>query len=75
MRIVIPHKSTPIESSPTPLAVSVKEAAHLLGVCQRTVWQAAKRGDIQSRKIGSRVVFPLASINQFLHGTGEAIEE
>jgi len=51
------------------LAVSVKEAAALLSVSERSVWNLAKRGEIQSRKIGTRVVFPLASINAFLNGT------
>ena len=68
MRITIPRRPAVTDRSSEPLAVSVKEAARLLGVCQRTVWQAAKRGEIQSRKIGSRVVFPLASIHRFLHG-------
>ena len=52
-----------------PLAVSVKEAAALLSVSERTIWSLAQRGEIKSRKIGSRVVFPLASIRAFLNET------
>jgi len=75
MRITIPRKPTPVESGPAPLAVNVKVAAKLLGVCQRTVWEAAKRGELQSRKIGSRVVFPLAALETFLRGDDEAAQD
>lgn len=54
-----------------PLAVSVREAAKLLSVSEKSVWNMAKRGDIQSKKIGSRVVFPVSSIRAFLEGPAE----
>ena len=52
-----------------PLAVSVKEVATMLSVSERTVWKIAKSGKIQTRKIGARVVFPVASVHAFLDGT------
>ena len=56
-----------------PLAVSVRDAARLLGVCERTVWSVAKRGLLPYCRVGGRVVFPREGIEAFLRGTGAAI--
>ena len=50
------------------LAVSAEEAAIMLNVCTRTVRNLAKRGEIRSKRIGSRVVFPVASLLAFIDG-------
>ena len=34
-------------------AYSVKEVAKMLGVSERTVWRAIKKGDIKSFRVGS----------------------
>lgn len=39
-----------------PLLVDIREAARLLGVSQRTVWQLANDGAITAVKIGKRGV-------------------
>ena len=59
----------------TPMAVSVKDAAALLSIGERSVWNLAKRGEIQSRKIGSRVVFVLSSLETFLQGTSNSVQK
>ena len=73
MKVQIPRKpSQSIQSTPSPLAVSTREAAAMLGVSERTLREASKRGEIQRCRIGSRVVFPIAAINSLLQGAGGA---
>ena len=67
---IAPRKaSKPSDVATQPLAVSVREVAAMLSVSERSVWNLAKTGKIQSRKIGARTIFPLASIHEFLNGT------
>lgn len=71
MQVVIPKQRR--KARPEAIdrwAVSVREAAALLSVSERSVWNMAKRGDIQSRHIGGRVVFTVDSIKAFLEGAG-----
>jgi len=58
-----------------PMAVSVKIAALLLGVSERSVWKLVERGELPVRKIGRRVVFPTAAINSFLNRREEGTTE
>ncbi len=54
-------------SSVTPLAYSVEDAARALGgVSTKTVYNLFKAGQLVRRKIGSRSVVPLSSIEAFL---------
>ena len=48
------------------LAVSVREAARLLSVSERTVWTLAKRGILRSVRVGGRVVFPVSDLKSYL---------
>ena len=66
MKVAVPKKASQTVDVTPPLAVSVHEAARLLSVSERTIWNLAKQGKIQSKKIGARVVFLLASIQEFL---------
>lgn len=50
------------------LALSKRETAAMLGVSERSLDNWTKTGEIKSRKIGNRVLFPIASINAFLDG-------
>src|SRR5215467_3533185 len=47
--------------------VTLSEAAHLLGVTSRTMWNLVARGSLRPRWRGSRVLFPLSSIRSLPH--------
>ena len=50
---------------------SVPEAAEALGLCRKGAYDAAKRGEIPTIKIGKRVLVPLAALEKLL--SGEAV--
>jgi excisionase family DNA binding protein len=47
------------------LAIPRKEAARTLGVSLSTVDRAIKRGDIKTKKYGTRVLVPMREIERF----------
>lgn len=53
-----------------PLAVGEREAAKLLSVSQRTLWNWRRLGTgPHYRKVGGRVLYPIAALHSFLNGT------
>ena len=74
MPVTIMPKKPETPATSEPLAVNVEEAARMLSVSQRSIWNMAQRGEIVSRRIGKRVVFPVASIHAFLEGKPEGDE-
>lgn len=57
-------------------ALSVAEAAELLGVSERFLWSCVERGDIASVRLGRRVLLPADGLRKLLESsdgeTGEA---
>jgi excisionase family DNA binding protein len=53
------------EHTQTPLLVSKKEAAALLGVCARTIDNFVARKELPCRRIGRRTLIPFAALQQF----------
>lgn len=51
-----------------PLAVSRHEAAKMLGVCERTLWQWTKEGQVPHVKIGRRVIYPIVGLKKLING-------
>ena len=47
------------------LAMPRKEAARILGLSLSTVDRAIKRGDIKTKKYGTRVLVPASEIERF----------
>jgi excisionase family DNA binding protein len=47
---------------------SVEEAARRLGVGRNAAYEAAKRGDIPSIKIGKRILVPKVALDRMLSG-------
>ena len=45
---------------------SVSEAADVLGVSQWLVREAIRRGEIRCTRIGTRIIIPVAAIDQML---------
>ena len=50
------------------LAVSVTETARLLGLSREGTYQAVRRGDIPSVRIGKRILVPRTALEQLLQG-------
>jgi excisionase family DNA binding protein len=51
---------------PVPLAVSPKDAAHLLGVSVVTIYSAIAKGELRARKLGLRTLVETSSIREML---------
>jgi excisionase family DNA binding protein len=50
--------------------LSVKEAAKLLGVGRNKAYEAARRGEIPTIRIGKRILVPVAALERMLQGAG-----
>ena len=48
------------------LAVSYREAAQMLGVCERVVWGLVKQQRLKAMKIGRSVRIPISELKRFI---------
>ncbi len=53
------------------VTLTVTEAAEKLGICRNSAYEAAKRGEIPTIKIGRLVLVPVARLDQLLSGGAE----
>ena len=58
------------ETIPKNEILNVKDVAKLLGVCEKTVYAACKRGELPSRRIGKRYLFSRTVLLEWLRGQG-----
>lgn len=49
-----------------PILIPEKEAARLLGICDRTLWQLRKDGKIKAVKIGAAVRYARSELDRFI---------
>ena len=65
--IRVPQKEMP--SSPTiePLCISAKDAARVLSISDRHLWQLTKDKKVPSIKIGCRVVYSVDALKDFVN--------
>lgn len=54
------------DTSYRPLAVSVREAAKLMAICETKVWYAIRDGKITPTRIGGRTLILMSEIERFL---------
>ena len=66
--IRIPEKSVQPEQSIERIGVSAETAAEMIGVCVRTMWNLAKEQKIRTVRIGTRVIFSVQSLREFIDG-------
>jgi len=59
-------RSTKNERHPEPLVYNVRQLAAVLDVSTRSIYALAKRGEIPYVRIGDRLLFPRAAIEQWL---------
>ncbi len=61
---------------PTALALRPREAAKALGISERMLWSlTAPRGTIQSVRVGSCVLYPVAGLQVWLDRQAQATSE
>jgi excisionase family DNA binding protein len=53
-------------AEPKKLAVDVNEAAKLLSISVRTVWREVDEGRLKVKRVGSRVVFSVKALQEWL---------
>ncbi len=51
------------------LTVNAAEAAEMLGVSARTVFQLTKAGKLPHKRLGGRVVYPIETLRRFINET------
>ncbi len=66
MSVPPPDPSAPTLSPLNHATLTAHEVADLLGVNPKTVYEAASRGEIPSRRLGRRVLFPRVAIEAWL---------
>jgi excisionase family DNA binding protein len=54
--------------STRPRTMSVPDAGRELGIGRRAAYQAARRGDIPTLRIGRRIVVPVEQLDRLLRG-------
>jgi excisionase family DNA binding protein len=57
-----------------PLVYTVEEAAELLGIGRSSCFEAVKRGEIPSVRLGRRILIPKARLHELLTGRGPTNE-
>jgi excisionase family DNA binding protein len=55
-----------LAASEKPLVYTVDEAAHLLRMSRQTVYEAARRGEVPSIRIGRRVLVPRVALEKLI---------
>jgi excisionase family DNA binding protein len=50
------------------MAISYRDAARRLSVCERTVWGLVRDGHLQAVRIGRSVRIPVAELERFVAG-------
>lgn len=65
------------ESSPTPKGeyLTINELCKLLKIGRMTIWRHSKKGILHPRKIGNRVLFARADIDEYLKKGGNNAEQ
>ncbi|RWN28896.1 helix-turn-helix domain-containing protein [Mesorhizobium sp.] len=56
------------DQQPIRATITIVEAAHRLGIGRNQAYEAAKRGEIPSIKIGKRLLVPKAALERMLSG-------
>ena len=54
---------------------TVEEVAHILGISRTTAYECVRRGDIQARRFGRRVVVPTIVVDRLLHAADDRLPD
>lgn len=56
------------------LTISITEAAERLGISRNLAYEAARRGDIPTIKIGKRLLVPITTLDRLLANGNRTLE-
>lgn len=56
------------DATPTRATYTVEETAEKLGVSRNATYEALKRGDLPSIRVGRRILVPAAALDRLLAG-------
>jgi len=62
----IPSHPIGLDEIETRLTLSIDEVASLLGLGRTAAYEAARRGEIPSRRLGRRVIVPVPALLEWL---------
>ena len=60
-----------MEDNVTKLAITVSEAACRLGIGRNSAYEAVRRGEIPTIRIGKRILVPISALDRLLDGSWE----
>ena len=67
---------TPTLADPAPLLLKPKDAARLLAISERKLWELSNRGEISRLKIGAATRYPRAALVAYVeHGVNEGARQ
>lgn len=64
-----------MKTTPEKLLLSIKEAARMLSVSDRTVWTLTNKGLLPVTRIGSRTLYSVESLRRFISEAERAESE
>lgn len=53
------------------LTITIDEAASRLGICRNSAYEAAKRGELPTIRLGGRILVPVAALQAMLESAGK----
>ena len=60
------RKRSVLDELATQATISVEQAAHVLGLGRTAAYEAARRGEFPTRRLGRRVVVPVPALLEWL---------
>lgn len=55
----------------TRLTITIDETARRLGICRNSAYEAGKRGELLTIRLGGRILVPVAALEAVLEGAGK----
>lgn len=68
--VAVPDAAPRVGPLEGPLIVSVTELAERLGIGRSAAYEAVRRGEIPSLRLGRRIVVPIRQLEAWLQGSG-----
>lgn len=57
---------SPLDELATKATISVEQTAHVLGLGRTAAYEAARRGEFPTRRLGRRIVVPVPALLEWL---------
>lgn len=67
-------RDDPVNPVEPRVTITVEEAAALLGIGRSAAYEAARRGQLPTRRVGRRLLVPLPALLEWLGAPGAAAE-